>query len=140
MTRQTKAAMGTEIATDAPDNTTGFITPALLRTMLLDEVDSYQQSPIVRSNTSTSDTIATTDYGNLVTYNNAGAVAVTLPQATGSFATFNVFVKNLGVGTVTITPTTSTINGAATFTVAQNKAAWIVSDGANYQTWPQAAV
>ncbi len=41
MTQKTKAALATEIAADSPDNTTGTITPAFLRTMLGDIVDSY---------------------------------------------------------------------------------------------------
>ncbi len=76
-----------------------------------------------------------TDAGSLVTFNNASAVAVTLPQATttGLTAGFSCEVYNYGAGTVTITPTTSTIGGAATLTIAQNTGCTVSSDGTNYQ-------
>lgn len=79
-------------------------------------------------------TIASTDASKLLTFSNASAVAVTLPQATGSFAAgFAFTAENLGAGTVTITPTTSTINGSATLAIKQNEGCSIVSDGTNYQ-------
>jgi hypothetical protein len=44
-------------------------------------------------------------------------------------------MQNLGVGTVTITPTTSTINGASTLVLATNMGAFIWSDGTNYHAY-----
>lgn len=85
--------------------------------------------------TGTTYTFVAGDSGKLVTFSNASSVAVTLPQATGSFTTgWNVQVTNLGAGTVTITPTTSTIDGAATLVLQTNQGAVIVSDGTNYST------
>lgn len=85
--------------------------------------------------TGTTYTIVSGDSGKLVTLSNASSVAVTLPQATGSFTTgWYTYVENLGAGTVTITPTTSTIDGAATLTLLTNQGAMIVSDGTNYST------
>lgn len=85
--------------------------------------------------TGTTYTVLAGDSGKLVTFSNASAIAVTLPQATGSFTTgWYVHVENLGAGTVTITPTTSTIDGAATLTLLTNQGALIVSDGTNYST------
>lgn len=133
--QQNKTNMQSEITTNLPDNVTGLITPAITRTTLGDIVKSYQQASTVRNVTAGSDTIATTDFGNLIIYNNASGVAVSIAQATGSFANFNVFVKNIGLGSATITPTTSTINGVASLVVPQNALSWIVSDGANYQIW-----
>lgn len=52
----------------------------------------------------------------LVTFNNAAAIAATLPQAgaNGNFLSgCTINVVNIGVGTVTITPTTSTFNGGS---------------------------
>lgn len=74
------------------------------------------------------------DMGKLVTHNKSSAVAVTLPQAgTTGFALGVSFSDiNTGSGLVTITPATSTINGAATLTLGQNQGAWIVSDGSNW--------
>lgn len=133
MTAKTKAALATELTTNLPDNSTGLITPAILRTTLTDVIDSFQQYAGVNAQTGTTYTIVIADYGQLLTLSNSSAVAVTLPQATTTFATFSIFVINKGAGLVTITPTTSTINGAATLTLAQGWGAFIVSDGTNYQ-------
>jgi len=90
---------------------------------------------VVNSQTGTSYTFVFSDRGKLVTFSNASPVSVTLPQATssGSFRSgWTTFVYNLNTGTVTITPTTSTINGSATLTLAQNEGATIFSNGTNY--------
>jgi hypothetical protein len=75
------------------------------------------------------------DMGKLVTFSNTGAIAVTLPAAgTAGFEANKWFcAENLNSGTVTITPTTSTINGAATLALGQNRGVCIWSDGTNYQ-------
>lgn len=75
------------------------------------------------------------DCNRVVTFNNSASVAVTLPQA-GAGGIFSsacqIQVVNLGAGTVTITPTTSTINLASTLTLATGQGALLVSDGTNY--------
>jgi hypothetical protein len=62
-------------------------------------------------------------------------VAVTLPQA-GASNQFvngcNISLLNIGAGVATVTPTTSTINGGATLSLAGKQGASIVSDGSNY--------
>lgn len=89
----------------------------------------------VRAVVGTTDTILATDRGKLVTYSNGSSIAVTLPQATGGFVSpFYVSVRNLGVGTVTITPTTSTIDGAASLALTTGQSADIYSDSTNYST------
>jgi hypothetical protein len=68
---------------------------------------------------------------------NASAVGLTLPRAGASSwftAGWVVDVQNRGAGSVTITPTTSTIDGAASLVLSQNAGVRIVSDGANYFT------
>jgi len=92
--------------------------------------------PAINAQTGTSYTIVTDDRGKLLTLNNASAVAVTLPQAgTAGFKnSYRLHVKNIGAGTVTITPTTSTIDGGATLVLATNESAIIFSDGTNYFT------
>lgn len=91
----------------------------------------------INTQTGTSYTITSVDQGCLLVFNNASAVAVTLPQAVsagfGRFARWDIL--NLGAGTVTVTPTTSTINGASTKTYAQNASGAIASDGANYYAY-----
>lgn len=87
----------------------------------------------IRANTGTTDTILSTDCGKVVTESNGAPVAITLPQATGSFdAPFFYTQVCLGAGTCTITPTTSTINGATTLVLITGQSADIVSDGTNY--------
>lgn len=88
----------------------------------------------INPQTGTTYTIQASDGGQLVTFSNAASVAVTLPQGTGNFgAGFAFDVYNKGAGTVTITPTTSTINGASSLAIATNAGCSISSDGTNYQ-------
>lgn len=89
----------------------------------------------VNAQTGTTYTVLVTDFGKLVTHSNGSSIAVTLPQATGLFNSgWYYYTRNLGAGTVTITPTTSTIDGAATLVLASGASAIIFSDGTNYQT------
>jgi hypothetical protein len=90
----------------------------------------------VNAQNGTSYTLAAGDGGKFVTFSNAAAVVVTLPQATGSFgAGWYVRVRNLGASAVTITPLTSTIDGAASVALQTGQGLVIASDGTNYQTW-----
>lgn len=90
----------------------------------------------VNAQTGTTYTILASDRGKLVTLSNAGAIAVTLPVATGAGfpAGWSAFISNIGAGTATLTPTTSTIDGAASLTLATNASILLVSDGTNYFT------
>lgn len=85
--------------------------------------------------TGTSYTVLTGDRGKWITYSNAAAVAVTLPQANGT--TFGggwySYHENIGVGTVTITPTTSTLNGGTAIVLRTGEWALIESDNTNYR-------
>jgi hypothetical protein len=91
---------------------------------------------VINSQTGASYTLLGGDSGKLVTFNNSSAVSVTLPRATGSFgAGWHVRVRNLGSGAVTITPTTSTIDGATSVVLQTGQGLVIASDGTNYQTW-----
>jgi hypothetical protein len=86
-------------------------------------------------------TFLASDRAGYVTFNNAGAVTVTLPQAstTGFANNYVTLACDIGAGTVTITPTVSTmsyttgasyITGALPLTTGQ--CAWIYSDNTNY--------
>jgi hypothetical protein len=87
----------------------------------------------VNAQVGTTYTVLASDRSKLVTLKNASAVAVTLPQAGTSFpAGWIAKFSNQGAGTVTITPTTSTINGNATLVLLTGQSADIVSDGTNY--------
>lgn len=90
---------------------------------------------LVNAQTGTSYTYVTGDKGKLVTHSNAGAIAGTLPQAGASFpAGWWMDVQNRGAGTLTITPTTSTIDGASSFALTTGQGCRIASDGTNYFT------
>lgn len=93
--------------------------------------------------TGTSYTYLVTDRAGYTTFSNAAAIAVTLPQA-GSAGFGSNFVNlscDIGAGTATITPTTSTISfsngaaytsGAASLALTTGQCAWIYSDNTNY--------
>jgi hypothetical protein len=94
---------------------------------------------VVNAQTGTTYTLAYADGNKLVTFANASAVAVTLPQPINGNSTSSrmgvgwyVDVLNLGAGAVTITPTSATINGFASLKLAQFGSARIYSDGTNY--------
>lgn len=89
----------------------------------------------VNAQTGTSYTYLSGDRSKLVTHTNASAIAGTLPQATGAFgSSWYMWVENRGAGTLTITPTTSTIDGAASLALTTNQGCLIASDGTNYYT------
>lgn len=92
-------------------------------------------SQSINAQTGTSYAMVAGDAGKLVTFSNAAAVAVSLSQAntTGFTSGFAFDVENKGAGTVTITPTTSTINAGTTLAIAQNTGCSVTSDGTNYQ-------
>jgi hypothetical protein len=94
-----------------------------------------QQRRKRNAQTGTSYTYAVTDHGKHVTHANASAIAGTLPQATtaGFGDGFEMFVENLGAGDLTITPTTSTINGGSALVLRQGEWALVTSDGTNYR-------
>ena len=134
--QSTKSALQTLTTNSFPTQSNGGISPAIMASWAATVINSFQQYTAVRAVTSTTDTMLVSDYGQLVTYNNASPVALTLPQAlaVNSFYPWNDYACNIGAGLVTITPTASTINGATTLALAKGQCAQIVSDGANYQT------
>lgn len=90
---------------------------------------------LVNAQTGTAYTYVTGDKGKLVTHSNAAAIAGTLPQAGASFpAGWWMDVQNTGAGTLTITPTTSTVDGAASLALTIGQGVRLVSSGANYFT------
>lgn len=131
----TKSILQTTLTTQFPDNTVGAITPSIFRTWASSVVNSFQQYAGVNPQTGTTYTLQLSDYGQIVTASNASPIAWTLPQATGSFSTWNAYVKNVGTGTLVITPTTSTIDGNAILALAAGQSAWIVASAGNYITW-----
>lgn len=103
----------------------------------LDSLVGQAVREFVNPQTGLTYTYVEADLRHLVTHSNAGAIAGTLPEA-GAGGEFEdgwwMDVQNRGAGTLTITPTTSTIDGAATLVLSANQGARIVSDGTNYWT------
>jgi len=96
---------------------------------------TYMINPPPNLQTGTTYTYAATDNGKLVSHSNAAAIAGTLPVAGGAFITgWWTNVQNRGAGTLTITPTTSTIDGVSSLVLLAGQGCRIVSDGANYYT------
>lgn len=90
----------------------------------------------VNNQTATSYTVQASDQAKLVSHSNASPIAVALPQAGGSFPSgWFYYAENRGAGLVTITPATSTIDGASSLTLSQNQGVQIFSDGTNYYTF-----
>jgi len=136
-TPKSKGVLNSEISSSFPDNTTGAITPAIVRNVFNDFVASWQQYTAVNSQIGTTYAVVGSDYGQVIATNNANPIAVTAPQPTGSFITFNFYLTNVGAGTATVTATGGTIDGAANKSVPQNSTFWFVSDGTgtNYKTF-----
>jgi hypothetical protein len=93
----------------------------------------------VNQQTGTTYELLSSDNGQLVTFDNATAIAVSLPVATtpGFSSGWYVDVQNIGAvgnGWVTITPVTSAIDGQASVTVQCGSGLRIFSDGTNYKT------
>ena len=100
----------------------------------------------INAQTGTTYTFLNTDCSKLVTFSNAAAITATLPQASsasGGGSGSGLFMPPCAIGaynastasagTVTITPTTSTIDGATQVVLQPGEGVIIVSDGVNYQ-------
>lgn len=86
-----------------------------------------------RTASGTTDTIASGDRLNVITYTSSSAVAVTLPAASSFGNNFAFHVEPQGSGAVTITPASGTINGASSFVPSQGSNCTIYSpDNTNY--------
>ena len=98
---------------------------------------------VPNAQTGTTYTYLLTDRMKYVSFSNASSIAVTLPAAGGTGFGLN-FVNvscDIGAGTATITPTTSTISystgsaytsAASTMALTTGQCAWIYSDNTNY--------
>ncbi len=94
---------------------------------------SFSASQTTNTQTGTTYTIQSSDLSKKIIHSNINPVATSLPVASatfydGWFTTYN----NQGAGLVTITPTTSTINGLSTLELTRGQSALITSDGSNY--------
>lgn len=103
--------------------------------------NEFQNVVGINAQVGTSYAIVASDRNKIVTFSNASPVAVTIPQAgtTGALPNFaNLFkttLINLGAGAVTLTPTTSTVDGQTSITLQQNQGVTLYSDETNYFTY-----
>lgn len=112
------------------------VTAAALGFLVFTAPSSFAQTTgMVNALTGTTYTFLNTDCDpsarKLVTFNNAASVAVTLPQAGGSGSFVGgciINAKNIGLGVVTITPATSTIDGQAALTLNPGASLAIYND------------
>lgn len=75
------------------------------------------------------------DCSKIIAFSSTGALSATLAQAGVTFFTgCYIDVKNIGTAAVTITPTTSTIDGRSSVILAPGAGIRIVNDSANYWT------
>jgi len=88
----------------------------------------------VNAQTGTTYTKLYSDRVSLDTFSNASPIAVTLPQANSAGFTLSYVDANLnlGAGLATITPSTSTINGAASQILPSKWFGLLYSDNTNY--------
>jgi hypothetical protein len=82
------------------------------------------------SGATTAYTLNDTDYQGFVIFNTASACTVTLNSAVKS--NFSAFIVNLGSGTLTLTPTVGTVNGAGSVTTGANQGATVFFASGNW--------
>ncbi len=90
---------------------------------------------LINAQTGTSYAVVAGDRGKHVTLSNAASIAATIAQAgtTGFEDGYFIYLECIGVGAATLTPATSTINGAATLVLTSGMSAVVFSDGTNYR-------
>jgi hypothetical protein len=136
MTWETVAGTGTVTSVTPGGGLTSTLT-ATAPGAAITTTGTLSAAMLVNAQTGTTYTVLQGDRAKLVTHTNGSAIAVTLPQA-GAASEFQAGwfydTQNRGVGLVTITPTTSTIDGAASLTLPTGQGCTIFSDGTNYFT------
>lgn len=73
---------------------------------------------------------------NFLLINNASPVAVSLDSTTAGARGVISALKNIGAGLATLTPTSGTIDGVASITVATGFGIWLFFDGTNWTSSP----
>jgi hypothetical protein len=81
----------------------------------------------------TSYVIVNADRANVQAWT-GGSGTFTLPNPATVGANWFVVVKNIGTGSLTLTPTSGTIDDSGSLILAVNESAWLVSDGTDFFT------
>lgn len=84
----------------------------------------------VNAQTGASYTLQTSDRGKLVTFSNASAIALALPNSLPG--TFLCGVQVEGAGTLTLTPATGTINSQPSLALSSGQGGLLFFDGTNW--------
>ena len=114
---------------------TGTTTTVASSTSIVVNSSSFAGLGSLRDETGqTSYTIVGADNGILLVLNDASPVAVSLDSA--MVTPYFLFVANFGAGSATLSPTSGTINGAASFTLPQNFLTLVVFGGTNWTATP----
>jgi hypothetical protein len=120
-------ALSSNVVVSATDITIGTLPHAQLPALLPGDMAFG-----VNNQTGTSYTVQASDNGKLISFNSASPVAVTIPNAATMAAGFNFSVNNIGSGTVTLTPTTSKLDGGTSLALTNMQGVEISQDGTNY--------
>jgi hypothetical protein len=134
-TPSTKQSLLNALTNCFPDQLQGQISPFSTRQCLQDYIVSWDQFPGINQqfNVSTYQ-LQLTDYGQLILFNNATPVAMSIGAASaGGFYPFSFTVINIGTGAVTITPATGLVAGQANVVLQTGGTGKFVSDGTNWQ-------
>ena len=131
-TQQPANSSSASSSTATTSSSTSSVTPAQAASIATAAIQSTLG--VINDQTGTSYTAVSTDYGGIITLDNAGTIAVTLGGAgTGVGAQWWAFFQNNGAGTATLAPASGTINGAADITLVTNQSAIVFFDGTNWQ-------
>ena len=121
-TQQPANSSSASSSTATTSSSTSSVTPAQAASIATAAIQSTLG--VINDQTGTSYTAVSTDYGGIITLDNAGTIAVTLGGAgTGVGAQWWAFFQNNGAGTATLAPASGTINGAADITLVTNQSA-----------------
>jgi hypothetical protein len=133
-TAKPKATLQSEVTSQLPNNTTGQITPSVMRSVLGDMIASDQQYPGVNYQVAGSYTVAASDYGAIIKFTTQTTSSLSLPTGTlaNGFYPFGLWVINGNSGTMTITPVSGLINGSATYSLAAGSGLMLHADGTNW--------
>ena len=88
--------------------------------------------PINNQSGATSYSTTSGDDGVLIVFSNAAPIAVSIVPQTPPYSFFAANQGALGAGTVTLTPSTGTINGAASLAILPTYCALVAFDGNNW--------
>lgn len=120
--------------------------PALFFTLAVSPWHAIAQAPqftqiyggqtriATRLSTAATDTVTQADCGRLISYSNPVATAVSLPVATSLSSGCWIDIQNTSPGPLTITPNTSTIDGASSLVLSSNQGVLIVDSTDQYLT------